>query len=642
MVTVPPPTDPEVLPPARNEGALGLGYYIPPELRQFGRNLMAFAGAIDPVQGIMRGMRASGRAFDSELPPEERKAAAIEAAIETLAPVGMIGLGALAKQPVKATLMDVLTPTGAPASMTDEAVEAVSDPSRRAFMKGAAATGGIAALAPDLAMEAMDKVPAAVTKTAARAAAVSPINMAAENIRFLKNQNEQFRELRDETLDQIGPSQEADSIVRDINYNEDQIFDEVKTVLEEMSPADFKAASNDSLEEIAAFKYDAIDGGGKYVMMDEELPNFKSLIDEARSRGLHTAKDENGIDKYPNISAMVYDADYNKTFDFESFQKISVPETVKKMTDDSGKSTEQLIKELTDDAFKSQYEFVKKQLEETTDFSPEKIDRIARKNAGRSGRNMAEGGVVENVGSIRALGNLEYEADMRPFLQDSLSQLGFNPDKASYNSQGLNRGDTYSFFSDKINIDPKRGGASQEIQAHEYRHRGLQRLLDDYFMKDPGRFKEKYGTDAYNLMLEVYDESRGNSENLTRTGQKNSIHEKIAEYFQKPQKFNMGVLYYTSDGGVFQTEEEVREYVQKNPGVEFMRKEIEGEADITLETPRVKEFRDYMINKNRGETMQQGTDSEFEAVQSIQKAAADVLSGKYGKGGVVSFAPYLR
>ena len=250
-------------------------------------------------------------------------------------------------------------------------------------------------------------------------------------------------------------------------------------------------------------------------------------------------------------------------------------------------------------------------------------------------RRLAEGGVVENDGSIRALGNLEYEADIRPFLQDSLSQLGFNPDKATYNSQGFNRGDTYFPLGDRVNIDPRGGGASLEIQAHEYRHRGLQRLLDDYFMKDPGRFKEKYGNDAYNLMLEVYDESRGKSVNLGHGSQKNSVHEKIAEYFQKPQKYNAGVLYYTSDGRVFQTEEEVREYVRKNPGVEFMRKELEGEVDTTLETPRVKEFRDYMINKNRGETMRQGTDSEFEAVQSIQKAAADVLSGKYGKGGEV-------
>ena len=237
---------------------------------------------------------------------------------------------------------------------------------------------------------------------------------------------------------------------------------------------------------------------------------------------------------------------------------------------------------------------------------------------------------------------MEYEADMRPFLQDSLSQLGFNPDKATYNSQGFNRGDTYFPLGDRVNIDPRGGGASLEIQAHEYRHRGLQRLLDDYFMKDPGRFKEKYGNDAYNLMLEVYDESRGKSVNLGHGSQKNSVHEKIAEYFQKPQKYNAGVLYYTSDGRVFQTEEQVKNYVEQNPGVEFMRKELEGDTESTLETPRVNEFRDYMINKNRGETMRQGTDSEFEAVQSIQKAATDVLSGKYGKGGVVSFAPYLR
>ena len=44
-------------------------------------------------------------------------------------------------------------------------------------------------------------------------------------------------------------------------------------------------------------------------------------------------------------------------------------------------------------------------------------------------------------------------------------------------------------------------------------------MLDDYFMKDPGRFKEKYGNDAYNLMLEVYDESRGKSKNLPAAGQ---------------------------------------------------------------------------------------------------------------------------
>ena len=398
MVAVPPPTDPPVLAPARNEGALGLGYYIPPELRQFGRNVMSFARAVDPVQGIMRGMRASGRAFDSELPSEERKAAAVEAALETLAPVGMIGMGALAKQPIKATLMDVLTPTGAPASMTDEAVEAVSDPSRRAFMKGAAATGGIAALAPDLAMEAMHKVPAAVTKTAAKAAVINPINMAAENIRLLKKQIDEADELRDEIIEQVGEGAEASAQQSTIYNTQDEIFDVVRDTLEEFEPEDYVQASDEALEELAKYNYDLgnLYGGVNYYSIDTS--NFKNLANEAKRRGLHKLKNEKGITKFPNISALVEELDEKA---FEQLQNLTLPNTALKMTDDSGKSTEQLIKELGERAFKSQYDFVKRQLEMETDLSPEEIDRIARINASRKGRNMAEGGVVSFAPYLR-------------------------------------------------------------------------------------------------------------------------------------------------------------------------------------------------------------------------------------------------
>ena len=405
---VPPPTDPPVLAPARNEGALGLGYYIPPGFREFVRNFRAFAGAIDPVQGIRRAMEASGRAFDSELPSEERKAAAVEAALETLAPVGMIGMGALAKQPIKATLMDVLTPTGAPASMTDEAVEAVSDPSRRAFMKGAAATGGIAALAPDLAMEAMNKVPAAVTKTAAKAVPVSAINAVAENLKFLRRENDKLRELKEETLDQIGPSKEANELNVDIFRNQDEMQNEVEDLFNMvLKPEDLKNATNDSLEELASFHYDVNDGYVDEIVsstmetMDMQVGKMEPLIREAKARGLDKAKDKNGISMYPNVASLIDE--------FESFAKPenadiiqNLPPTVLKMTDDdSGKSTEQLIKELGERAFKSQYEFKKKQLEMETDLSPEEIDRIARINASRKGRNMAEGGVVSFAPYLR-------------------------------------------------------------------------------------------------------------------------------------------------------------------------------------------------------------------------------------------------
>jgi hypothetical protein len=84
------------------------------ELRTSGRALLDFVREIDPVQGIHRGMAASGRAFDPELPVDERRAAAIEAALETAGPLVGIGAGRLAMQPAKRILIENLTLGGAP------------------------------------------------------------------------------------------------------------------------------------------------------------------------------------------------------------------------------------------------------------------------------------------------------------------------------------------------------------------------------------------------------------------------------------------------------------------------------------------------------------------------------------------------
>jgi len=132
-----------------------------------------------------------------------------------------------------------------------------------------------------------------------------------------------------------------------------------------------------------------------------QLGKMEPLIREAKSRGLDKAKDKNGISMYPNVASLI--DEFESLAKPESVDIIqSIPPTVLKMTDDdSGKSTEQLIKELGERAFKSQYEFKKKELEMETDLSPEEIDRIARKNAGRSGRNMAEGGVVSFAPYLR-------------------------------------------------------------------------------------------------------------------------------------------------------------------------------------------------------------------------------------------------
>ena len=165
--------------------------YLPgeKELRTSGQQVLDFVSAVDPAQGIMRGMAASGRAFDPELSVEERKAAGIEAALETLAPVGMGVIGALAKQPAKAILMDLLTLMGAPSDVSTrtasgrnrtrnfskpEAPLTSDDPTRRQVLAGI----GSLAIAPEAVLQAGKKVgvKAAVTPLASRLAGLKDIS----------------------------------------------------------------------------------------------------------------------------------------------------------------------------------------------------------------------------------------------------------------------------------------------------------------------------------------------------------------------------------------------------------------------------------------------------------------------------------
>jgi len=150
--------------------------YLPgeKELRTSGQQVLDFVSAVDPAQGIMRGMAASGRAFNSELSDEERKAAGIEAALETLAPVGMGVIGALAKQPAKAVLMDTLTLTGAPSDAVPVPPKTSDGPTRRQVLAGI----GSLAIAPEAVLQAGKKVgvKAALTPLASRLAGLKAIS----------------------------------------------------------------------------------------------------------------------------------------------------------------------------------------------------------------------------------------------------------------------------------------------------------------------------------------------------------------------------------------------------------------------------------------------------------------------------------
>ncbi len=287
----------------------GLAYYIPPELREKGKQVINLLSAIDPVQGIMRGMAASGRAADSDLTPEQRKAALLEAGVETASPLMMMGLGALAKQPVKATLMDVLAPTGA---TKDIAEDVLADPSRRNFLAGAAATVPVAALAPDVITDVVTKT----AKVGGRAA-INPLDMAMANIRALNRQIDEKYEILDEIQGAPDASnlnaKVADDAQSFIIRSQYEIQDEALDVMEQMSPADVRGASDDAIEEIVSIQYDPMNAeffGGDAMQVGEITPlnsKYKLMAEEIKRRGLDKAKDRNGILKYPNARTFVED-----------------------------------------------------------------------------------------------------------------------------------------------------------------------------------------------------------------------------------------------------------------------------------------------------------------------------------------------
>lgn len=277
----------------------GISYYIPPEFRRMGKSALELASALDPAQGILRGMAASGRAFDSDLPPEERKAAGIEAALETLAPAGMVGIGALAKQPAKAVLMDVLTPTGA---TKDIAEDTLGDPSRRKFLQGAAAAVPVAAVAPDVITDIMAKG----TKAAAKATGANPLGAAVSQISKLRKQADEMSEVaagRGEL-----PFGNRDEYRRATFAKYDEIADTRSAALDALDADTLSNASDADLDTFVREFYDYnLSGYDSVNSSDFEHPAYDALVMEMQKRGLHNQKDRKGLDKYPYARAMVED-----------------------------------------------------------------------------------------------------------------------------------------------------------------------------------------------------------------------------------------------------------------------------------------------------------------------------------------------
>ena len=293
------------------------------EIRTKGQQLMKLLSAVDPAQGILRGMEASGRAFDSSLPADVRKQAGIDAALETMAPAGILGIGTLAKQPAKAALLDMLTLTGAPSSMVREPGTltkgrnaprgAPEDPSRRKFMAGIASLPVAASVAPDILSGMAEKGVKGAVKVSTNA-----LDSAAANMDMLKQMIYDLEIQRGDAMyeDDLLETNETlyDEILaeydKDIDINELELRDQMNEMFDVIieDPDLLKGAADETLETLAKEFYDnskQIISGSRIQSMpaDVRMP-YDELAKEIRRRGLDAKKTESGMNQYS----------YSKTF----------------------------------------------------------------------------------------------------------------------------------------------------------------------------------------------------------------------------------------------------------------------------------------------------------------------------------------
>jgi hypothetical protein len=283
------------------------------ELRTSGGNVLSALSAFDPVQGIMRGMTAAGVVPDSRYSPEQRKEALIEAGLETIIPVSMIGAGKLAKEPAKKVLMDLLSPTGAPDEVSARPAAKAApvdntpdNPSRRKFLKGAGAAALAAGVTPDILAEIVPKI----TKAAARVAPdllKNPLVMAAAKIKALKKSTDDLYASRGVI------SESTDSVAdlardRQLTANAYEKIDTVENVFKSLADPKtgkqtIKEAPDDVLEEILSVQYEGSTSAFERIQAQMEgVDGFDpatEIAQEIKRRGLDTAKNKEGILQFP-------------------------------------------------------------------------------------------------------------------------------------------------------------------------------------------------------------------------------------------------------------------------------------------------------------------------------------------------------
>jgi len=146
-------------------------------------------------------------------------------------------------------------------------------------------------------------------------------------------------------------------------------------------------------------------------------------------------------------------------------------------------------------------------------------------------------------------GDMEYEYDLLPFL-DSIARAGFD---ASRMQVGIPGKDTTSYQSlgDVVTIMPD-SLADKNVQAHEYRHRGLEILMQELSL-DSLEFQKKYGKNLFLQLNDLKDTIRSQSKRrMVKAGNYNQyLHEMLAELYEKPEPYNVGAGYGAADAPPF-------------------------------------------------------------------------------------------
>lgn len=364
---VPPPSEEEYNRGSRVQTDTGgISSYIPPELKQTGRNVLDLANMMDPVQGIMAAMRDSGRAFDSDLSPEERKRAAASAGLETLYGATPLAIAKLMKAPAKAAVVDALTLTGSPSSMADD----IDDPSRRAFMKGAAATAGVAALAPEAITEALEKVPAAVKRVRGGGHIAEVLDAVSKSRGAADELYEKTRELSAKINPYVAGSKKTNLPIQVDDKEVVETFEAMKQTRELQEEAGRLQSVSDSnlMDLLSSIRNspkildDARDEDLEYFL--EELdhfpfgigerledPEFADIYEEIKKRGLDQRKNKDGVNEYPYSNTFVLDYEEGILGDGPITPK-RFDSPVLKMTDRASIPVEDLVKGDQEDRFR--------------------------------------------------------------------------------------------------------------------------------------------------------------------------------------------------------------------------------------------------------------------------------------------------